>query len=277
MNNDFYVKNLFSRFIEIRGVDSAEFLQGIITNDIYKCKKVGPIYSCLLTPQGKFLADFFIIALSDSYLIEIHEKFFSSFLSYMKIYKLRSDVNFTINEKITSIILFANQNYKFEDTIINFKDPRNKYIGEKILISNKKVFELNNLYEVEFDKYREILIKNFVPYAPDDLEIKKSLLLENNFENLNAIDWQKGCYVGQEITARMKYRALLKKRIYILEIVSGEINVGEEIILNNVSLGKVVNKVNKYILCMLNIELVKKNKIKNQYLKVNDFTNLKFL
>tara|TARA_Y100001970_G_scaffold258688_1_gene338874 strand:+ start:38054 stop:38887 length:834 start_codon:yes stop_codon:yes gene_type:complete len=277
MNNDFYVKNLFSRFIEIRGVDSAEFLQGIITNDIYKCKKMGPIYSCLLTPQGKFLADFFIIALLDCYLIEIHEKFFSSFLSYMKIYKLRSDVNFTINEKISSIILFANQDHKFEDTIINFKDPRNKYIGEKILINNKKAFELNNLDEVDFDKYREILIKNYVPFAPDDLEIKKSLLLENNFENLNAIDWQKGCYVGQEITARMKYRALLKKRIYILEIVSGEINIGEEIILNNVSLGKVINKVNKYILCMLKIELVKKNKKKNQYLQVNDFTNLKFL
>ena len=65
------------------------------------------------------------------------------------------------------------------------------------------------------------MIKNLVPFSHYDLEENKSLLLENNFENLNSISWDKGCYVGQEITARMKYRALLKKKIYTLNIVSG--------------------------------------------------------
>ena len=66
--------------------------------------------------------------------------------------------------------------------------------------------------ESEYDFYKKILIINCVPNSVDDLVENKSLLLENNFQNINAIDWNKGCYIGQEITARMKYRALLKKK-----------------------------------------------------------------
>ena len=129
MINDFFIKNPFSRFIEIRGVDSAEFLQGIITNDIYKCKKMRPIYSCLLSPQGKFLADFFIIALSDSYLIEIHEKFFASFLSYIKIYKLRLNKT-NINKIIHSYdnIIDASDNFKTKFLLNDFCFKYKKFL-----------------------------------------------------------------------------------------------------------------------------------------------------
>ena len=114
-----------------------------------------------------------------------------------------------------------------------------------------------------YETYKEILMKNLVPNSTDDLIVNKSLLLENNFDNLNAIDWDKGCYVGQEITARMKYRALLKKQLYSLEIVKGEININDDIILDEINYGKVISKVNQYILCMLKIELVEK-KINNK-------------
>ena len=83
-------------------------MQGLISNDIYKCKNDKPIYSCFLSPQGKFLADFFIFRQNDNYVIEIHEKYFESFLSKLKIYKLRSNVILNHNENITSIILFTN-------------------------------------------------------------------------------------------------------------------------------------------------------------------------
>ena len=116
-----------------------------------------------------------------------------------------------------------------------------------------------------------------MPFSPDNLEENKSLLLENNFQNLNAIDWDKGCYVGQEITARMKYRSLLKKKIYNLEIIIGEVRIGEEIILENINIGKVISKVNKNIICMLKIELINKKSENKEEIKINNSTTLKFL
>ena len=86
----------------------------------------------------------------------------------------------------------------------------------------------------------EILINNTTPYSPFDILENKSLLLENNFDNLNAIDWDKGCYVGQEITARMKYRGLLKKKLYALKIKSGDVLEGDELIVDNKKIGTIV-------------------------------------
>ena len=88
MQNDYFIKNIYSKFLNISGEDSTEFLQGLITNDINKCKEDKPIYACLLTPQGKFSSDFFIIKYLNHYIIEIHEKYFDSFYSKLKIYKL---------------------------------------------------------------------------------------------------------------------------------------------------------------------------------------------
>ena len=107
---------------------------------------------------------------------------------------------------------------------------------------------------MDINYYKEILMKNLIPYSPDDLIVNKSLLLENNFQNINAISWDKGCYVGQEITARMKYRALLKKKIYTLEIISGSIQVGEKITINDISIGEIISITNKFTIAMLKID-----------------------
>ena len=277
MNSEFFIYNPFSRFLEIEGEDGAEFLQSLITNDIYKCQKDNPIYACLLSPQGKFLADFFVIKQSNNFLIEIHEKYFSSFLSKLQLYKLRSKLNFNENKNISSIILFGKQDYKIDSEFVSFKDPRNNNIGKKVLINTKDKIKIDNIIEESFIKYKEILTINLVPFSPDNLEENKSLLLENNFQKLNAIDWDKGCYVGQEITARMKYRSLLKKKIYNLEIIIGEVKIGEEIILENINIGKVISKVNKNIICMLKIELVNKKSENKEEIKINNSTILKFL
>ena len=277
MNTDFFIKNPHSRFLEISGEDRVEFLQGLITNDINKCKINNPIYSCFLSPQGKFLSDFFIIEQSNKYIVEIDEKYFSSFLSKLRLYKLRSQVNFEENIKISSFILFGKTDYAIKDLIISFKDPRNINIGQKIFIKNKNELRINDIKEETFIKYKEILMKNSVPFSPEDLLENKSLLLENNIQHLQAIDWDKGCYIGQEITARMKYRALIKKQIYSLKILSGEINIGEDIVLNEVIIGKVVSKVNQYMLCMMKIELVKEKSKNKEKIEVNNSTILQYL
>ena len=277
MKEDFFILNSFSKFLEISGEDKAEFLQGLISNDIYKCQSDNPIYSCMLSPQGKFLADFFIIQESDKYLIEIHEKYLESFIAKIQIYKLRSKVDIIENEKICSIILFSKENIHLDNIIKSFADPRNENIGHKIYIDKNELKKINNMKTEPYETYKEILMKNLVPNSTDDLIVDKSLLLENNFDNLNAIDWDKGCYVGQEITARMKYRALLKKQVYSLEIVKGEININDDIILDEINYGKVISKVNQYILCMLKIELVEKTLNNKENFEINNSIILKIL
>ena len=101
--------------------------------------------------------------------------------------------------------------------------------------------------EINETEYHEILINHTTPYSPFDILENKSLLLENNFDNLNAIDWDKGCYVGQEITARMKYRGLLKKKLYALKIKSGDVLEGDELIVDNKKIGTIVSKANSKI------------------------------
>ena len=279
MEEDYYIKNTFSKFIEISGKDRVDFLQGIITNDINKCDNKNPIYSCFLSPQGKFLADFFIINSNNHYLIEIHEKFFESFYSKLNIYKLRSKVEFKENTDLSSLIFFSKKKpFLGKDTIF-FNDPRNINLGIKIYLNklSNNLLLTKNLKEHNYKFYNKILIKNLVPNSANDLIENKSLLLENNFQNINCIDWKKGCYIGQEITARMKYRALLKKKIYVLNLLSGNISPGDEIIEQNINLGKVISKVDNYLLCMLKINLVEEKKANKKQITIDPSTKIKFL
>ena len=279
MEPEYYIKNTFTKFIEISGEDRVSFLQGLITNDINKCDNKNPIYSCFLTPQGKFLADFFIVNCNNYFLIEIHEKFFDSFNTKLKMYKLRSKIEIKENISMLSFIFFCKNLQTFEKNITLFKDPRSSKLGVKGYV--KKISTnlnfLQNFQEYEYKIYEKKLIKNLVPNSANDLIENKSLLMENNFQNINAIDWNKGCYIGQEITARMKYRALLKKQIYVLELLSGSINIGDDIIEKDINLGKVISKIDSYILCMLKINFVIDKSLNKLQIKTDSSTELKFL
>ena len=276
MNQNNFINNSWSKFIEIKGKDSAFFLQGLITNDINKCTYENPIYSCLLSPQGKFLADFFISKLENQYLIEIHEKYFINFFNKLNLYKLRSEVELKENTDLKSYIILTKDKPKFIEKNYLFVDPRNSNIGYKIYVDkNSKI--LSKYDRLDYKNYKELLIKYLIPNSAYDLIENKSLLLENNFQNINAIDWNKGCYVGQELTARMKYRALLKKRLYSLEIISGQIEVDEKILLQKINIGQVISKSNKYIICMLKINAVEELAKNKNCLNINNSVILKFL
>ena len=256
MKTEYYFINNDTRFINIAGDDRQDFLQGLISNDINACNRNNPIYSCILSPQGKFLADFFVIELDGSYLIEIHNRFFDNILQKLQLYKLKSKVIISENNSYLSCVLFINKKIAVPNHLISFQDPRNNNIGIRYILNTDNSSSLKKLgfTPVDINYYKEILMKNLIPYSPDDLIVNKSLLLENNFQNINAISWDKGCYVGQEITARMKYRALLKKKIYTLEIISGSIQVGEKITINDISIGEIISITNKFAIAMLKID-----------------------
>ena len=276
MTTNYFYKNTKSKFLEISGQDSVPFIQNLITNDINKCKENHFVYSCLLTPQGKFFADFFIFKNKEKYFFEVNDIFYENFLNKLNMYKLRSNINIEEIKLFYSFIIFGELEINNHYEILNF-DPRNNNIGKKLIQYDPLIKFNEKIIEIDEKKYHEILIKNKVPYSPFDLQENKSLLLENNFDNINAISWNKGCFVGQEITARMKYRALLKKQLYALELISGKINIGDKIIEKGVVLGEVISKANQYIFCILKIELVREKSEKKALLDIDSSTILKFL
>ena len=276
MTTNYFYKNTKSKFLEISGQDSVPFIQNLITNDINKCKENHFVYSCLLTPQGKFFADFFIFKNKEKYFFEVNDIFYENFLNKLNMYKLRSNIHIEEIKLFYSFIIFGELEINNHYEILNF-DPRNNNIGKKLIQYDPLIKFNEKIIEIDEKKYHEILIKNKVPYSPFDLQENKSLLLENNFDNINAISWNKGCFVGQEITARMKYRALLKKQLYALELISGKINIGDKIIEKGVVLGEVISKANQYIFCILKIELVREKSEKKALLDIDSSTTLKFL
>ena len=276
MTVPYFYKNSNSRFLSIEGEDSNEFLQNLITNDINQCSKINFLYSCLLTPQGKFLSDFFIFKQEKKYLLETHSFFYEKLLKKLNLYKLRSKVYIKEVHNLYSYSVFGDLQ-KDQDTLIFNIDPRNTNIGFKLIHLKKDPKILDDFNNISEEKYHEILIQNLVPLSHYDLEENKSLLLENNFENLNSISWDKGCYVGQEITARMKYRALLKKKIYSLEIKDGSPIIGQLIKDNESEFGKIISIKNNFVLAMLKIELADKKINTKKQIKTNEGLILEFI
>ena len=276
MTVPYFYKNSNSQFLSIEGEDSNEFLQNLITNDINKCSEDNIIYSCLLSPQGKFLSDFFILKKDEKYLIETHSFFYVKLLKKLNLYKLRSKVHINEVNNLHSYSVFGDIQ-KDQDTFIFNFDPRNKNIGLKLIHLKKNPEILESLNEINEEKYHQILIQNTVPLSHYDLEENKSLLLENNFENLNSISWDKGCYVGQEITARMKYRALLKKKIYSLEIKEGSPLIGQVIKDDENEFGKIISIKNDSVLAMLKIELAEIKINTKKQIKTNEGLVLEFI
>jgi len=275
MKDKYFFHHSNSRFFKISGKDSEAFIQNLITNDIEKCINGSIIYSCLLTPQGKFLADFFVFNIDGDFFFETNKKFYENLLAKFKIYKLRSEIQIDEIIDLFSYSIF-NTEYKANYFFL-LDDPRNINLGKKLILNHKISISDNALKEINETQYHEILITHKTPYSPYDILENKSLLMENNFENLNAIDWNKGCYVGQEITARMKYRGLLKKKLYSLKLKKGTVLAGDELIIDNKKIGTIISIANSNIFAMLNINIVNDLKNNNKNLVINNNLEFNFL
>ena len=175
--------------------------------------------------------------------------------------------------------LIAEGDSKIIDNGIIFIDPRKNIMGLKAFIEKTYVNDFCIKYSLQKDSfadYNQKRIENLIPHSILDLQINKSVLLENNFDSINAIDWEKGCYIGQEITARMRYRSLLKKSLTKIIIIKGNIISGDEIFFENKKIGNVSSFNNNIGLAMLRIEEAKKAydnninlKTKNAEIRVN--------
>ena len=240
-------------FISINGEDSIDFIQNIISNDIKKVTDNNCIFASLLTPQGKFLFEFIIFKTKNIFLIETNSELKKELFNKLYNYKLRSKVEIKIEDSLISIdipfIKFKNLNIN-KLNLINYKnylifeDPRIKNTLARAIVEQSKIKEFLNDLNIELSNEKYLLEKKLfnlgIP-SKDILKLQNQLFsLEANFLELNGIDQKKGCYIGQENTARMYLKNKVTKRLFALETISGKIEEGQKINLNNEEIGKVL-------------------------------------
>ena len=244
--------------ISITGEDSKNFLQNIITNDVEKVSSSNSIFSALFTPQGKYLFEFFLLLTKEGFLLDCDNKFTNEIITYLSKYKLRSKIeikDISTNHVIGLISLekfieIQNNESKNTDTIVYrdspvFIDPRNKKLGARILSTLEKLHLTIKKLDLKIIKAENYFLDAHALGIPiKGVENLKEQLfgLEANFEELKAIDFKKGCYVGQENTARMKLKNKLRRRLLPIKF-DQELSIGDELKYNNITIGKVlINK-----------------------------------
>ncbi|MCB1721788.1 MAG: folate-binding protein YgfZ [Rhodospirillales bacterium] len=201
----FFVKLKNRGLIHLEGADRHDFLQGLITNDIEKLKQDKMLYACLLTPQGKFLHDFFILEGKDFTLLDCEgsDRAHDLYERLLK-YRLRKDVQISVEEHNDVYATFGSET--------GLPDPRHPDMGYR-------TFEKpEDLPEAPFEEWDRRRIQLTIPDGSRDLIPEKSTMDEGNMDRWNAIDYQKGCYIGQELTARMHYRGLGKKHLKTVKL-----------------------------------------------------------
>ncbi len=255
MENNVYILKDRS-ILYISGLDSKDFLQNLISNDINKVTENSSCLASLLSPQGKFLYELIVVKHKKGYFIDCEKKQCDEILKQLTLYKIRSNVEIMNLSNEFVVASFGYEKYlsmenskdvlgftfKFrEDPVI--LDPRNKDLGARLIINLEKLYLSLKKLNLKDDKVENYYTKSHnLGIVPTDLNKLQNKLfgIECNYEELNGIDFKKGCYVGQENTARIKLKKKLSKRLLPIKIVDGEIFEDEKIYNNGVEIGKVL-------------------------------------
>lgn len=212
----------------VSGPDAAEFLQGLVSNDVTKVSERRAIWAAFLTPQGKFLHEFMIAALGPDFVLDCERDRRDDLIRRLSRYRLRSNVEVSPRDDLSVATAWgddAAESFGLDaepgaalpkGSTAVFVDPRLAAAGLRMIGPARDLESLAQsagceaASPVAYDTHRLAL---GLPDGSRDMEVEKALLLENGFAELNGVDFDKGCYIGQELTARTHYRALIKKRL----------------------------------------------------------------
>ena len=256
MTVPYFYKNSNSQFLSIEGEDSNEFLQNLISNDINKVSDSNTCFTSLLSPQGKFLYEFIVVKHKSGFMIDCEKSQADGLFKQLSIYKLRSKVEILNLSNEFVVASFCYEKFltfnkakdisgftiKYREDPI-FLDPRNKFLGARLIINLEKLYLSLKKLELKDAKINNYYsLSHELGIVPKDLNKLQNKLfgIECNYEELNGIDFKKGCYVGQENTARIKLKNKLSKRLLPINIIKGELIEGESIYYNNNEIGKVL-------------------------------------
>ena len=256
------IKNVYilddRAILYLNGEDTKEFLQNLISNDMNKVSETNTCFTSLLSPQGKFLYEFIIIKHKSGYLIDCEKSQADGLYKQLSTYKLRSKVEILNLSNEFVVAAFSYEKFLTFDKVQDksgftikyredpiFLDPRNKQLGARLIINLEKLYlSLKKLALHDANLHEYYSFSHKLGIVPKDLNKLQNKLfgIECNYEELNGIDFKKGCYVGQENTARIKLKNKLSKRLLPINITKGELTEGESVYYNENEIGKVLIK-----------------------------------
>jgi hypothetical protein len=275
--------------IVVTGSERVSFLNGLLTNSLAAVERGEAVYACLLTPQGKFMFDFFVRADGDRLLLEVDAARRADCLRRLSLYKLRADVSLAAEDGYRVLAGFGTPALTGG---IAFADPRHPQMGwrawwpveaplppvvdaalayedtpwlDMALIAASAIGVIagidapsptggGSVAVSAAEAYHRHRIGLGVPHGSLDLEPERSILLEFNLDQLNAIDFQKGCYIGQELTARTKYRAVLKRKAQPVRLAGPVPPPGTPILANGKEAGEVRSAVPGLALALIRLD-----------------------
>jgi tRNA-modifying protein YgfZ len=234
--------------LSVSGKDRANFLQSLISNDIGLCAPKQSIYAALLTPQGKFLHDMFVYESGEAFLLDCEAERADDLLQRLTAYKLRAQVTLENVSDRYEVLAFPSGGS-------GLPDPRLPALGSRdIVVQGKRPGGFQKAGASAYDKHR---LRLGIADGSRDMVAGKSTLSDGNFDLLNGVSWTKGCYVGQELTARMHHRALVKKRLFPVTILGTTPAAGSILRYNDAEIGEMRSSQGTIGLALLNIEQAK--------------------
>lgn len=225
---------------EVKGADSADFLQGLVTNDIARAGERRAVFAGLLTPQGKILFDFFIVKAGDAYLIEANAAQLPDLLKRLSFYKLRSKVEITGRSADFAVAALWGGEPALPGTITVFADPRHEPLGLRLILPKDEtgnIASASACAAADAGAYHAHRISLAVPEGGKDYAYGDAFPHEACYDHLNGADFRKGCYVGQEVVSRMEHRGTARKRIVGVVSETPLPGSGSEITADGFSLG----------------------------------------
>lgn len=227
------------RIVKLTGSDVVSFLQGLITNDVNHAAN-GLIYTAMLTPQGKYIADFFLLQTDAGFLLDVADTHADALVARLNMYKLRADVTIAP----TDLHLHRDLGPAPDD---GFDDPRSPELGWR-------AYRDAPADDGDID-WTAIRVAEGIPETGIELT-PDSFILEMDFERLHGVDFRKGCYVGQEVTARMKHKTELRKGLARVTV-NGPANVGAEITADGKAAGTLLSRAGDTALAYLRFDRAK--------------------
>ena len=246
--------------LAVSGGDASGFLQGLVTNDIGKLEGGAAIHAALLTPQGKYLFDFLIFRRGEAFCLDCEAAARTALAKRLAMYKLRADVAIDAALPDPVFALFgedADEAARRIEGADVFADPRIAALGARVVGPGGEDAMLGaGIEPASRAEYDALRIAHGIPDGRRDLVPEKSLLLENGFDELNGVDFEKGCYVGQEVTARMKHRNLVRKRLVPVHFDGAAPDPGTPVYRDGSAVGEIRSSVGELGLALLRIDAI---------------------
>lgn len=243
--------------LRLDGQDVESFLQGIVSQDVSSLNAGEASFGCLLTPQGKILFDFFIIrSPKGGFLIDCHAPAADALKKRLSLYKLRADVTITTQEDWTVGVIFDDALKDTPEIHLSFIDPRLSKLGQRVIDESHIVEAFLNINGARTDhqSYNTHSIALGVPAFGTEFDSDEIFPMDVNYDMLNGVDYKKGCFVGQEVSSRMKRKGVPRKRTVLVTFEKAPLTSGNEITAGASTIGTVISTTEKKGLALIRLD-----------------------